>query len=352
MKVYAFVPRQPSMTAHSSMHPLMPCVNAKPILYDCAWKSLQNFSWTLGHLLQRFGTWYSGSELNATTPVWDELKFLRAIDAPGPSVAHFLLGETVAMKWPRLFHAKGAAIVGTFHATQWRQDRALKNYHDFGFYDWITVVSKSQIPFMVERGFPEERIRLILHGVDADYFRPAERRGEDGSGPLKALLVGKTERDHEFMARVMKNIPAGTIELVVATPDEQKVHYRDTPGVRLLDRVSDEELKSLYQSRDLLVMPMIDCTANNAILESMACGTPVLANRVGGIPEYVPESSSYILDGKKADEWADLLVHLSRNRQELQSRRAAAREWAENFAWPKKAVEYLEVYEAAVSRFG
>lgn len=348
MNIYAFVPRQPTMTMHSSMHPLMEHVNAKPFLYDCAWQTLQARSWTLGHLLRQFGNWYSGSDLNATTPVWDELKFLRAIDLPGPSVAHFLLGETVALKWPQRFHRKGAGLVGTFHASRWRQARALRQYRGFGFYDWITVVSKSQIPFMVEHGFPEERIRLILHGVDTAFFKPADRGVDDDSKPLKALLVGKTERDHEFMSNVMRKLPAGLVELSVATPDEQKVHYRDASGVRLLERVSDQELTILYQTSDLMIMPMIDCTANNVILEAMACGTPVLSNRVGGIPEYVPESSSYILDGKKVDEWVDLLVHLSRNRQELRDRRPAVREWAENFAWPKKADEYRQVYAEAI----
>ena len=140
MNVYAFVPRQPTMTAHSSMHPLMQHVNATPILYDCAWRSLQERSWTLGHLLRRFGDFYSGSDLNTTIPLWDEIKFASAIAGPEPSIAHFLLGETVALKRQGLFHRKGAAIVGTFHATQWRQKKALQHYRGFRSYDWITVV--------------------------------------------------------------------------------------------------------------------------------------------------------------------------------------------------------------------
>jgi hypothetical protein len=51
-------------------------------------------------------------------------------------------------------------------------------------------------------------------------------------------------------------------------------------------------------------------------------------------------------------EWADLLVHLSGNRQELLDRRPSVRKWAENFAWSKKAAEYQEVYASAVKTLG
>ncbi len=351
MKIYAFLHHPPVMSLHTGMTPLVEAVGATPVYYDYAYRKLQSFSWTLGRCLQCVGNWWAGSDLNILIPFWDEMRFIRAVEAPGPSVAHFLWGDTASPKRPRAFRRKGAALVGTFHASRWRFERAMRNFKGFSAYDWITVVSQSIVPLIAEQGFPEERVRTILLGVDTDFFNPGPSAVRK-EGPLQALLVGQTERDHAFMADVMRRMPANLVRLSVLTPDEQKVHYRDVPGVTLLGRLSDDELVSAYRSADLLTMPMIDCTANDAILESMACGTPVLANRIGGIPEYVSASSSYMLDEKKADDWVDLLVHLSRNRTELLDRRGAVRKWAETFAWPKKAEEYLAVYRAAIKTPG
>ena len=57
----------------------------------------------------------------------------------------------------------------------------------------------------------------------------------------------------------------------------------------------------------------------------MACGTPVMVNNIGGVEEYVSPDVSFIMQDKNVDEWVDLLTDLSRNREQVWSREAAAR---------------------------
>jgi glycosyltransferase involved in cell wall biosynthesis len=345
-EIYALLHHPVGFSARSGMGGLAEALGAHPVFYTNTWSRLEKISWTLAHGARRFGNWYSGSDLNELVPVWDEWRFLAAIPAGRPSIAHFLWADSACPKWPGLFHRKGARVIGTFHASVWRYRRALSRFRGFSRFDRVTAMSESQRPYLLEAGVPAERISVILHGVDAAFFRPGGR--PPAGGPLRGLLVGSTERDHAFMAQVMRALPAGVLALSVLTCDAQKAHYRETPGVTLLAPLSDAQLLDAYRSADLFVIPMIDCTANNAMLEAMACGTPVLSNRVGGVPEYAGQDVSFILEDKSVDRWVDTIRDLAGRRDELEALRPRVRAWAERFDWPRVAPEYERVYRSAL----
>lgn len=329
------------------MYPLLEAVGAEPLVYPITWETLQERSWTLGHALRRLGNAYYGSTWNALVPLRDELRLARASRALEPAVVHFLWGEFASPRHPRLFRRGGAKLVGTFHCSARRQPSVLGRYRCMGAFDGITAMSRTQVPFLVEKGAPVDRTRVILHGVNETFFCPSEQTaGRDGR--LRVLLVGYTERDHEFAADVFRR-GRGVLDAEVFTAADYRGFYRGMDHVRLREWRTDEELRQAYREADVLVMPMLDCTANNAILEAMACGTPVMANRVGGIPEYVDPSCNFVMDGKKADEWVSLLTDLARNPAALAARRAAVRAWAERFSWSRIAPQYMDFYRQVMA---
>jgi glycosyltransferase involved in cell wall biosynthesis len=341
--VYAFLHHPQVFAGRSGMGALAEKLGATPVYYDIAWEKLQEKSWTLGHWMRRAGVRFYGSTWNAAVPVWDEMRFLGAL-RDTPCIAHFLWGEFASPKWPGLYRRKGAAVVGTFHCSARRLPEVLGGVRSFDGFDAITLMSESQRGYFVARGYPPERLHVILHGVDTDFFTPAGREGRRGEGELRLLLVGSTERDHVLAAEVMRRLKAEPVRLYLRTSDEYLGQYGGLPNVTVLPRLDDEGLREEYRRADLLFMPMLDCTANNAILEAMACGTPVMANRVGGIPEYADPSSCFIMDGSDPEAWTGRLAMLARDREELLRRRSPARQWAERFDWALVAPAYLDVY--------
>lgn len=346
--IAAILHRPDEFAARSGMYPLAQALGAQCLFYDFAWKQLQRRSWTLGYRLRRFGNAYYGSEWNALVPWRDERRLAREFKKTKAATAHFLWGEFASPRNVRPFRAPGGLVVGTFHASVRRQRSVLHPRFDLGVYDAVTVMSKTQEPFFLENGISSARLTTILHGVDSGYFCPVPR---DARGSvLRLLLVGSTERDHEFAASVMQKLPAGVATLRVCTSKEQHYNYRDTRNVEILPFLDEAAFLAEYQQADLLFMPMLDCTANNAILESMACGTPVMVNRVGGIPEYVDPECNVIVDGKDADEWAERLIALAKKRDEIEKMRPAARKWAEGFAWPLIARQYQDFFEKLMAQ--
>ncbi len=293
--------RPECFVSRSGLAPLAEVVDAEWLDYlPWKWWVVYDRWWPAGIALQQFGRWFYRSEWSDRIPVTGDWNLARKLPRKERFILHFLFAEFASPRWRRPYASRGGVLVGTFHASTGRQEK-VHGRMKLDIYDWISVVSETQLPFFLERGFPCERLRVTYHGVDTGYFKPAQERDElDGSRPLKGLIVGTTERDHEFAAKVMKKIPAGILRLSVAAPGNLQKCYHGVAGVDLLPRLSDAEMLKAYQKADLLVMPLNGATANNALLESMACGTPVIVNRIGGVPEYVSSAAGILMDGKRA----------------------------------------------------
>ncbi len=342
--ICAFLHKPGEFSRRSGLAPLAESLGARCIYYNFAWERVGEQSWRLGHTLRRMGIRYYGSAWNALVPIWSEWKLSREYRREPARVAHFLWGEFASPRRARPFRSRDGLVVGTFHASARRQPSVMTTRFRLDVFDAVTTMSASQEPFFLERGVPPDRLATILHGVDVEYFVPPICRMER-DGPLRLLLVGSTERDHEFAAAVMNRLPDGIASLSICTSREQQIHYRNAKHVNVLPFLAEAAFLSEYQQADLLFMPMLDCTANNAVLESMACGTPVMVNRVGGIPEYVNPSCNVVMDEKRVDAWVEKLIELSRSRDALEGQRSAVRTWAEGFAWPLVARHYLDLFE-------
>ncbi len=340
---FCYLFHHPSLSGRSGMAPLVEALGAEPVYYNVAWELLQSRSWRLGQLVRTWGQRWSGSEWFAPWPIWDEWRLIRKLPKNAPSIAHYVFADFTPPMYTRAAQKRGARVVATFHVSARRAPQVLAGVRRLDQLDAVTLVSASQREWFLNRGVAEDRLHVLLHGVDSVYFSPAVQSSRESR--LRLLLVGKTERDHRFAASVMNRLPKGVAQLRALTSREQQAEYLHAQNVHVLPRMDDSALLNEYQQADLLFMPMLDCTANNAVLESMACGTPVMVNRVGGIPEYVNPSCNVVMDEKRVDAWVEKLIELSRSRDALESKRSAVRTWAEGFAWPLVARQYLDLFE-------
>lgn len=342
------VHHQPKVFAsRSGFIQLIEQLQAVPLDFEFHWGLFQK-SWTLYHRCKQWGERYYGSEWNALVPYWDEWKLARQIRHDEGAIVHFIWAEFSSPRRTRLFQRRGNRLVGTFHCSISRLPKVLAGFRCWDAYDAFAVTSQTQLPYFAEKGIHESQIRVIPLGVDADYFCPDPMWTEPGEEPLRAILIGKTERDHEFTAKLMRQLPPETVSLSVCTHRDYHATYRDVPGVNILPHISDADLLRLYQTAEIMIMPFLDCTSNDALLESMACGTPVMTNRVGGIPEYVDPSCNVLMDEKNVDDWVECLRVLRGDRARLWSLRGPVRRWSEKFAWTSVVNQYWDMYRDAM----
>jgi glycosyltransferase involved in cell wall biosynthesis len=252
-----------------------------------------------------------------------------------------------------------AALVGSFHLPEdsgFMKRLVAGKYSDkFKHLDAAIVMSRSMIPF-TETIVGKGKVFWVPHGIRTDIFTSAEGkqpvRGK--SAPkIRVLTVGNHGRDWDTYEKVVleakkEKLP---VDFTAVVPAGVQKKLSGIPGVELFSDISEANLISMYRSADILYMPVTFSSANNSILEAMACGVPALSNRVGGVPDYVEESSGWLVPGGDVFETVSLLKELEQNRNRLTTMKTSARKRSLEFDWNRIANRVEDVYAFALERW-
>ena len=214
------------------------------------------------------------------------------------------------------------------------------------------------------------RIDVVHPGVDLDVFRPGDRRAARAARgrPLDERLVAFVGRIQPLKApdmvlRAAAKLPG--VRIVVAggpsgsglsSPDGL-VRLADELGigarVTFLPPQSRTDLATVYQAADLVAVPSYSESFGLVAIEAQACGTPVAAAAVGGLPVAVRDGiTGTLVSGHDVDQWADALdrlLGLSPSQAEAMSRAAAVH--AATFSWDNTTDALLASYRRAIGDF-
>lgn len=209
----------------------------------------------------------------------------------------------------------------------------------------VVCLSESHATWL--RRVTKAPVFVMKHGVRHDFFVP---RSDGGASDGKRLLfVGVWLRDVETLEKTMALIwerhPSTTLDCV--TPFEFRTHPSHL-RMSLDDRIrwhaglSGEALRSLYQQSDVMVMPLIDGTANNAVNEALACGLPIVSTRIGGSVDYVPEGAGELCPPGDAGAHAEATIAFMESRDRRERAGQIGRRFAvDHLDWGAIAREFL-----------
>jgi len=114
-----------------------------------------------------------------------------------------------------------------------------------------------------------------------------------------------------------------------------------TDRVRFVGNLPQERLRTLYSGADALVLASNREGWPNVLLESMACGTPVIAPAVWGVPEVVSAPEAGILIQERS---AHAIAQAVNRLQSQPPARSATREYAERFSWEATTNGQIELF--------
>lgn len=208
--------------------------------------------------------------------------------------------------------------------------------------DHLVCNSRPLASRLEEKGVPATEITFIPNAVDTDLFHPAQNRKSGGRILCVARLA--EDKDHKTLldafAIVARSDPNARLVLVGEGPEEKnlKKHATSLPQNcrgRIEFCGADGDTAKYYANADVFCLSSIREGQPNAIMEAMACGLPVAATSVGGIPELVENEKSGLLSpAGDADALAQNILKILQNPEMAAAMGARGREIAEkNFSF-------------------
>ena len=186
----------------------------------------------------------------------------------------------------------------------------------------LVTVSEALAEAMQGMGMPSEKIHVLRNGVDLDFFSPGRGRqqGSHASSSCPTFLsIGalKKAKGHDIAIRFVSQLAEARLVIIGRGPEEATLrHLADQLGVGrrvvFTGTLDPEALRQWYRDADAVILMSEREGMPNVILESLACGTPVLATSVGGVPEILTDSScGQMVSDRNADALSDAWQDLS-----------------------------------------
>jgi glycosyltransferase involved in cell wall biosynthesis len=215
---------------------------------------------------------------------------------------------------------------------------------------WIAASSFTK-QTMVEQGIPAEKIAVAPYGVDLEWFSPTSgagagdernesraRRDQVRRKPLHALFVGTiTQRKGiRYLVDALERLGPSHVHLTVCgrVVDDLSVLRTSKATIAIRPNVSAEELRAQYRAADVFVLPSLAEGFGHVLLESLACGTPVITTTRSAGPDLIRDGQEgFVIPPADSLALVDTLQWCLDHRADLSAMRELARARAETFTW-------------------
>ncbi|WP_277068495.1 D-inositol-3-phosphate glycosyltransferase [Saccharomonospora viridis] len=222
-----------------------------------------------------------------------------------------------------------------------------------------------------------DAVRTVSPGVDLERFRPGSRAAARAAlgvpadavvlafagriQPLKApdVLLRATaalvRRDPGLRRRLVVLVAGGPSGSGLEQPRslmDLAVELGIDDVTRFLPPQGGQDLVNVYRAADVVAVPSHNESFGLVALEAQACGTPVVAARVGGLPVAVDdEVSGLLVPTHDTEDWADALARVALRPEVRAVLSRGAREHAQRFSWRRTTDTLLDIYREAMAAF-
>ena len=217
---------------------------------------------------------------------------------------------------------------------------------EYDIADYILTLSSYSKKTLVNQGVPESKIKTISLGFDPVHFNPKTRYKKDGS--LTCIFVGTLNYRKgldliSIALNKLKNLDIhltvigsdiGGLSLLKSLPKEKYTH---------IPEILHEDLPKYYRDADLFLLPSYLDSWGMVVLESMACGTPVIVSENTGAKDVVKNGGGVVIEAGDALKLKDQIEYFYYNRGVIEEMGKIATHSVKKFTW--------SIYEQNVQNF-
>ena len=233
----------------------------------------------------------------------------------------------------------------------------------FRWCDKVVCNSRAAADRLLQAGLPEHKLVVIGNGLPPSAFAEASPTLSRVPGVLRVGMIARMNqraKNHGLFLRAAARVSAkfSAVEFVLAGDGPLRGELeQQVKDLGLLDRVrflgDRRDIPSVLASLDITVLPSASESLSNSIMESMAAGIPVIANRVGGNPELITEERGVLVTADDEQALSAAMESVLRD-QDLRTRLGHnARAYAlANFTIDEVRKQYEELYVDLIQRKG
>ncbi|MFO0704360.1 MAG: glycosyltransferase family 4 protein [Candidatus Andersenbacteria bacterium] len=199
---------------------------------------------------------------------------------------------------------------------------------------------------LVEMGVSPRQLTVIPHSIDTTLWKKASKLGQG------VFFAGRlmADRGMDHLVKIAQGLPATTFFVAGDGPEraalEAKLSLRGVHNVRLLGRLSGEELREAYRQARVVLFPSLTLdTFGLTVLEAMASGKPVVATKLGAVLDLVQEGETGSLyDPERPEQAVDSIKKLLTDDALARNLGNTARARAEEYTLDNHYRQIVELY--------
>lgn len=285
-----------------------------------------------------------------------EYEIVSNINTTKPDIVHLAyLEDSLGYLWEKK-EKLNCKLIATAHQPPSWWEMTGKNKGILAALDGLIVLDNVSKKYF-EQYLPGKTY-LAPHGIDTKFYSPVSLDKKTKNAKIKCLFVGNWLRDFNFFVRfVDKTVAEATdIEFHIVypfIPNElhpffNLVKYNNIIWHR---NIPDTSLLDLYRTSDCLLLPLLNSTANNALLEAISCELPVITNTKSGINDYIPTELIYQVSDNDVEGAYNKLLYITApgNAEEVRKKASLARKHILGFDWDIIKTKVLDIYREVIA---
>jgi len=222
--------------------------------------------------------------------------------------------------------------------------------------DRIVGVSQSLIDAVIKIGLHPDKLSVISNGVDIKRFRPISPQYRQDIILYVGSLIER--KGLKFLLSALPSVFQAFPNyhlLIVGEGPQYPTLKQMSSSLGIADKVMflgfqpHDQVRSLMQQAKLLVLPSTEEAQGVVLLEALACGTPVVASRVGGIPEVITSDVGVLVPCADTDALSEAISSILSDTDRWLNMSEQARARAEKlYSWDQIAKQWISVYEEVI----
>jgi glycosyltransferase involved in cell wall biosynthesis len=293
----------------------------------------------------RYGRQLSRGMLRAIRPGVADVIHLHGLES-----LHLMVGSVV-----RRANQAGIAVVAQEHAT--REPKLLEDIlhrRQLRNIDVVLCSNQANVELFTDHGIDRCRIRVLRNGYDPEIFFacPVERR----EPPLHVIVLSRLVDDKDPLTMVEGIVGAARrgvnsrVTIIGTGPLRSRIEQGfAAAGIAadFIEHVDHRELGDLFRSADAFVLTSLKEGSNQAVVEAMASGLPVVVADTPGLSD-VADDASITVPQRSADDVAQAITRLARDASFRAERSSASLRVAQSLTWDAIAADSMSIYEDAL----